>query len=77
MEVATESNLIRSNGISDKEAIVIEDATYPVCILEKYNNILPLSRDDFNGYLLMHSLISWLGRQNRLFNYKFRDTDCM
>ena len=77
MEVATESAIFHSNGISDKEAIAIEDVNYPTCILEKDNNILPLSRDDFIKYLLMHSTILKLVRQNRHINYKFRDTDCM
>ena len=77
MEVATESDLIRSNAISDKGAIVIKDVTYPTCILEKDNAILPLSRENFNGYLLLNSMMSKLSRQNRHFNYKFRNTQCI
>ena len=58
-------------------AIVIYDITYQACILEKDNAILPLSREHFNGYLLIHSMMSKPSRQIRHFNYKFRDTDCM
>ena len=76
MEVATESDLIRSNGISNKNAIVVKDVTYPTCILEKGEKIVPLHNDKFNEYLLMHAMLSKLSRQNRIFNYQFRDTDC-
>ena len=48
MEVATESDLIRSNALSEQDAMVIKAVSYPTCILEKDEVIMPLSRTKFN-----------------------------
>lgn len=84
LEARTQDSVFRSNIFGDADAILFEDASFPVCARPNRPSAAPpaplppaVRQARFEDALARHRFLSYLVATNRVYSFRFRDAGCV